>query len=128
MSSSLYVCTATSMVLSPFLKLVEGAFTADFERRVHQDVVIARVKSPLGCGSRKSADDFPSRGSLNVKRDGVGFVPVNVHEHRRAIQVGVDVVHLRERPGEIIGKNLIMDVDGSPGLAGIHAPSLLVEF
>ena len=52
--------------LAPFLKLIERAFTADFERRVHQDVVITRVKSSLGGGCRKPADDFPPSRRLNV--------------------------------------------------------------
>ena len=40
----------------------------------------------------------------------------------------MDTVNLRKRSGEVIGKNEVMDVNGSRRLAGIHAPRLLVEF
>ena len=53
---------------------------------------------------------------------------IDIHQHRGTIQVGVDVINLRERAGEIVGEDLIVDVDRSPSLFGFHAPSLFISF
>ena len=98
-----------------------------FDGSVNQAVVIRRLEGPLACGLGKAAYQLPVLRCVHGQRERVGLVPGDIHEDRRAIQVGVRVVKLREGTVKVVGENAVARLDDSARLAHVHVPGLLVE-
>src|SRR5208337_2149433 len=101
------------------LELRQLRLAGSFDWSVNQAIVIRRLEGPLACGFGKVAYQLPVLRCVRGQRERIGFVPGDVHEDRRAIQVGVRVVKLREGTVQVVGENAVARLDDSTRLAEV---------